>query len=111
MNDVLIFNQQILVPVKADVIQKDGNVGIYSCNWMRWLLFSNIVRVLTVCHHSLGKFDIVDRAHQKVFAVTEATSKPFHAHECVNSSKEEHKLAHLHKADTDLKIISLYIFK
>jgi len=85
MDHVLIFNQKVLVPVKADVIQEDGNVCIYSCNWMRWLLFSNIVRVLTVCHHSLSEFDIVNGAHQIIFTISETTSKPFHTHKSVDA--------------------------
>jgi len=111
VDHVLFFNQHILVPVKANVIQKEGDVGINSCNWVRWLLFSNIVRVPAVCHHRLGKLDIVNGAHQIVLAVTEATSKPFHADKCVNSFKEEHELAHLHKADANLEIVGLYILK
>lgn len=111
MNHVLVFNKNIFVPIKADIIKEDGEVSVDSCNWMRWLLFGNIVRVLTINCKSLNEFDIVNTADQIVFAVSETTSPPFHANQGINSRQEEHEFAHLHKADTDFKIVSLYILQ
>ena len=34
MDHVLIFDQKIFVPVKANIIEEDGKVSVYHGNWV-----------------------------------------------------------------------------
>jgi len=59
----------------------------------------------------LKEFDVVDAADQIIFTISKTTSKPSHTDECVNGCQKEHELTHLHKADANFEIISLYILE
>ena len=108
VDQIGIFHQQVLVHVQQDVVQEYRDERIDSSNRVRWLLFSDVVRVRTVHSQSLDQFDVVHAANECVLAVADSTAEPEHADQRVDPRHKEEELAHIHEADAHLQIVLLH---
>lgn len=45
MNEIWIFNQQILIHVQQYVVHQNCDESIYRADWVRCLFFSDVVRI------------------------------------------------------------------
>ena len=96
MNEVRIFNQQILVNVQKYIVNENCDESINGTNWVRGYILCNIVRILWVNCQSLNQFNVMDTADESILTFSNTTAEPEHTYQSINSGNEEKEFTKFH---------------
>lgn len=111
MNEIWIFNKQILIHVQQNIVHEDCDESIYSADWVRCLFLSDVVRVWAVNCQSLDQFYVVHTADQCILAIADTATEPEHTNQSIACNYEEEKFTKFHETDTYFKIVILNEFE
>jgi len=96
MNEVWIFNQQILVNVQKYIVDQNCDESINGSNWVRGYILGNIVRILWVHCQSLNQFNVMHTADECILTFSNTTAEPEHTYQCIYSGNEEKEFTKFH---------------